>query len=452
MTEIRYEPHEPKYIGQDMMEFVANAKFEDLPAEVVKRAKHIVMDDIACTLAGRKTRQMYGITWDHYADGVSGEVTPVGCDFKTNAATAAFLNATHAQTHDFNDGLNNSGMLGGAYHPGRTVVSVALAVGQQVHATGKDVLLAVVLGIEAASRMRNPAHKSTTADCYSAAVVAAKLMGGNAQQIRSACTLAAFIGDAGFCTKPAYNKSKPNGKNAGHTTNVLQYSYLARAGVEAATLAMMGYEGTDLCDNNAIASRYYTCGLGKEYNCMDMYFKPWPTCRKTHGAIAAALTLRDEYGVKAEDIKSIKVFQQTTGMYVNTPITTDMDQFGGYFSLQYTVTCALLDGNVELKHYRWPDRRFPQKYVDFSKKITVIADNGLDGHNAISPNHAIVEVELNDGKILSAYCKYPLGSEPNGMTDEQREQKLRNCAEDMTEAQKNELVNWIMTLDKLEAM
>lgn len=452
MTEIRYEAHKEKYIGQDIMEFFANTRFEDLPADVVKRAKHIVMDDIACTLAGRKTRQMYDITLDHYAAGVSGDVTPVGCDFKTNAATAAFLNATHAQTHDYNDGLNNSGMLGGAYHPGRTVVSVALAVGQQVHASGKDVLLAVVLGIEAASRMRNPAHKSTTADCYSAAVVAAKLMGGNAEQIRSACALAAFIGDAGFMSKVPYNKSKPGGKNAGHTTNVLQYSYLARAGVEAATLAMMGFEGPELCDNNAIASRYYTCGLGKEYNCMDMYFKPWPTCRKTHGAISAALTLRNEEGVKPEDVKAIRVFQQTTGMYVNTPISTEMDQFGGYFSLQYTVSCAMLDGNVELKHYRWPDRRFPQKYVDFSKKITVVADNGLDGHNAISPNHAIVEAELNDGRVISVYCKYPLGSEPNGMTDEQREEKLRYCAEDMTEEQKDELVAWIMNLDTLEAM
>ena len=55
-----------------------------LPAEVVKRAKHIVMDDIACTLAGRKTRKMYGIEWDHFAAGVAGEVTPIGCDFKTS--------------------------------------------------------------------------------------------------------------------------------------------------------------------------------------------------------------------------------------------------------------------------------------------------------------------------------------------------------------------------------
>ena len=452
MFELRNKPHKEKYIGQEMMEFVANAKFEDLPAEVVKRAKHIVMDDIACTLAGRKTRLMYGIQWDHFAEGVSGTVTPIGCDFKTNAATAAFLNACHAQTHDFNDGLNNSGMLGGAYHPGRTVVSVALAVGQQVHASGKDILLAVVMGIEAASRMRNPAHKSTTADCYSAAMTAGKLMGLNAEQLLNACTLAAYIGDVGFFAKPGYGACSANAKNAGHTLNVMQYAYLSRAGVEAANLAKMGFQGGTLCDNNAIASRYATCGLGKEYNVMDMYFKPWPTCRKTHGAIAATLELREKHGVKAEDVKSVKIFQQTTGMYVNTPINTTMDQYGGYFSLQYIVSCAMLDGNVELKHYRWPDRCFPQKYVDFSKKITVVADNGLDGHNAISPNHAIVEVELNDGKILSMYCKYPLGSEPNQMTDAQFEQKLRNCAEEMTTEQQDKLVNWIMTLDTLEAM
>jgi len=54
--------------------------------------------------------------------------------------------------------------------------------------------------------------------------------------------------------------------------------------------------------------------------------------------------------------------------------------------------------------------------------------------------------------VLSMYCKYPLGSEPNQMSDAQFEQKLRNCAEDMTVEQQDKLVNWIMTLDTLEAM
>jgi 2-methylcitrate dehydratase PrpD len=77
-------------------------------------------------LAGYQTRKQYDISLEYMAK-VKGEVRPVGMDLTTDAASAAFLNAIHAQTHDANDGLNNSGMLGGAYHPGRTVVSVALA-------------------------------------------------------------------------------------------------------------------------------------------------------------------------------------------------------------------------------------------------------------------------------------------------------------------------------------
>ena len=33
MNKLTYEKHQPKYIGQDMMEFLANAKFEDLPED-----------------------------------------------------------------------------------------------------------------------------------------------------------------------------------------------------------------------------------------------------------------------------------------------------------------------------------------------------------------------------------------------------------------------------------
>lgn len=453
LRQLRTEKHTPKYLGQDMMSFLVNTKFEDLPDEVVLRGKHVVMDAIACMLAGRKTRLMYGTTWDHMAKETVGEVTPIGCDFKTNAAMAAFLNAQHAQSHDYNDGLNNSGMLGGAYHPGRTVVSTALAVGQEVHASGKDIILAVVLGIEVAARMRNPAHDSTVADSYSAAAVAAKLLGANEQQMRAAIALGGNLVPAKKGKAIGNNVCPANAKSANSTCNPMHYAYLNRNAVEGAKLAMMGFEGPKIDDNNALASRYYTTGLGKEYQCMDMYFKPWPCCRKTHGAIDAALALRNEHGVKAEDVAAITIYQQVTGMYVNTPINDEMDIcYGGQFSLQYTVACVFLDGNVELKHYRWADRKAPQKYIDFSRKIKVIADNGLDGHNAISPNHAIVEVEKNNGEVLSMYCRYPLGSEPNGMTQEQRVAKLRACAEDLTEEQKDQLVNWILNLDKLPAM
>ena len=451
MNKLTFEKHQPKYIGQDMMEFLANAKFEDLPAEVVTRAKHVVMDGVAVMLAGRKTREMFGTTWDHMAP--AGDVTPVGCKFKTSASMAAFLNALHAQTHDYNDGLNNSGMLGGSYHPGRTVVSTALAVGEKVHASGKDILLAVVLGIEAAARMRNPAHSSTVADSYASAVTAAKLMGADAEQFRSACTMAAFLTPGEYTKAPGWRADATDHKAANPTSNVIKYAYLNRSGVEAAELALLGYEGNGLADNNAISTRYNTCGLGKDYQCMEMYFKPWPCCRKVHGGIDAALTLKNEYGVTAEDIEAIRVFQQTTGMYVNTPFTTATDiNYGGQFSLQYNIACVFLDGNVELRHYRWPDRKAPQKYVDFGKKITVIADNGLDGHNAISPNHAIVEADLKNGKTLSVYCQYPVGAEPNGMTEEQFVAKLRTCAEDMTEAEKDALVKWILTLDEVVAL
>ena len=452
MNKLSREKHQPKYNGQELMEYIASAKFEDLPDEVVTRAKHIVMDAVACMLSGRKTRQLFDITWDYMAP--NGDIAPVGCDFKTTPAMAAFFNTCHAQTHDFNDGLNNSGMRGGAYHPGRVVVSAALAVAEKVHASGKDLLLAVVLGIEAAARMRSPKHCSLIADCYSVAVTAAKLMGGSAEQIRSACSLASFLcmvdemkeNGAGW-------KSEKGHKSAGPTMNSMKYAYLCRNSLEATELAMQGYEGSGLYDSVGASSRYATLGLGKTFECMDMYFKPWPCCRKTQGALEAALTLRNEYGVKPEDVESVRVFYQMGAMYVNSPFDANTDvNYNGQFSIQYIITCAFLDGNLELRHFRWPDRRAPEQYVEFAKKITAIADNGLDGHNAIAPNHNIVEVDLKYGETLSLYCEHPLGAEPNPMSEEQRIAKLRMCAEDMTEVEKDRLVNWILSLDKLESL
>lgn len=453
MNELRYEKHTPKYQGQEFMEFVANARYEQLPNEVVTRIKHVIMDTVACMYAGRTTRKLFNTTLDFMAEPVSGTVSPVGCELKTSAPMAAFLNAVHAQTHDFNDGLNNSGMLGGAYHPGRSVVSTALAVGQEVHASGKDIILAIALGIEAAARMRNNKMGSYVADSYSVAVTAGKLYGLTPDQLYSAVARAAYFSPA------SATKSSPSLVKAtefecrSQTTNVLSYGYIARNSIEATQFAKRGFKTNDLDDNNALSTRFATCGLGTTYECMNMYFKPWPCCRKTHGAIDAALTLRNKHGVKAEDITAIRIYQQVTGMYVNEPFTEEHDMnYGGQFSLQYVVSCAFLDGSVELRHFRRPNRKAPPEILEFSKKITVHADNGLDGHNAIAPNHSIVEVDLKDGRTLSMYCPYPLGSEPNGMTEAQRIEKLRTCAETLTETEKDALVAWILTLDDLEQL
>ena len=50
------------------------------------------------------------------------------------------------------------------------------------------------------------------------------------------------------------------------------------------------------------------------------------------------------------------------------------------------------------------------------------------------------------------YCQYPLGSEPNGMTEEQRIEKLRYCADVLTEQEKDTLVNWILKLDEVASL
>ena len=78
--------------------------------------------------------------------------------------------------------------------------------------------------------------------------------------------------------------------------------------------------------------------------------------------------------------------------------------------------------------------------------------NALADNNAISPNHCIVEVDLNDGRMLSVYAQYPLGAEPNAMTEEQFIAKLRTCAEALSETEKDALVSWILKLDEVAAL
>ena len=63
--------------------------------------------------------------------------------------------------------------------------------------------------------------------------------------------------------------------------------------------------------------------------------------------------------------------------------------------------------------------------------------------------------EIAKGKdfyMLVDHKPVGIGAEPNGMTVEQFVAKLRTCAEDMTETEKDALVNWILTLDEVAAL
>jgi 2-methylcitrate dehydratase PrpD len=133
--------------------YVADLKFDDIPPEVLERAKVLTLDFLGSAIRARQdaesTPSLLKMLESLALDG-NGHSTVFG-DTKTwTPAVAALLNGALGHSLDFDDTHADSSL-----HPSAPVVPAAFAVGELVGASGRDVLTAIVAGYEVCCRLGN---------------------------------------------------------------------------------------------------------------------------------------------------------------------------------------------------------------------------------------------------------------------------------------------------------
>ena len=139
-----------------LAELVAHTSYEDLPPEVVERAKVVLLDTLSCAVAGY-TKAPEECGWIiRMAKELGGapESTIWMDGTKVSALAAALANSCMVHTIDFDDTHLES-----VAHLGSSLLGAVLALGEKCHATGKEILTAFVLGFEVAARVGNSVNK-----------------------------------------------------------------------------------------------------------------------------------------------------------------------------------------------------------------------------------------------------------------------------------------------------
>ncbi len=121
----------------------AGLRFEDLPAEVVMRAKQRVLDTIGCLVAGYDAGIASEIRNYVLAQGGAAEATLLPGGQQTTVSHVCMAHATYMHGLELTDAAPR-----GTCHPGNEVVPPALAYAEKLHRSGADVLAAVVAGYE----------------------------------------------------------------------------------------------------------------------------------------------------------------------------------------------------------------------------------------------------------------------------------------------------------------
>lgn len=294
-----------------LAEYVAQAKFENLPAEVVQRAKQLLLDHVGVALLS--TRTEWGRIALKYAQEFSAvdECTVYGQTWKSSAQHAALANGLCAHGYELDDSYE-----GGFCHPGAPTIPAALAVVEKRRGSGRDLLLSMAMGYEVMGRISralgrelNKVHHATAqVGVFGATAAAARAMGLDSDRTTNALGLAGSMasGLMEFTEDPK-----------GTMVKRLYGGWPSQSGVAAAWLAAEGYTGPSsiiegrfgflrsISPNFQLAS--ITAGLGEDYQVMHTVFKPYASCRAFHPMVEGIVELREAHGLTAENLERLDV-------------------------------------------------------------------------------------------------------------------------------------------------
>jgi 2-methylcitrate dehydratase PrpD len=439
-----------------LSEFCRDLAFDDLPKDVVHKAKLCVLDYVA---------NVYGSLFLDAARNTAGYVKSLGgppraschgLGFKAGVEEAAFLNGTLAEAIEAQDGLRFGGN-----HPGTAVIPAAFACAENKGLDGRALLAAVAAGYEAANRAAAAVHPrhtlsgflpTGTTSTFGAAAAAGRLLGLSGDAFISA------VGNAGYLLP----LSMAEQLMGGYTIKIVQGGQAASAGIRAASLAGAGLtgipgvlEGTQLgggfakitIDQEPYLDRI-TDRLGEHYTIMDIYFKPYTACRHTHGAAQAALELASAENISPDDIEAVEVFTYGIALIaVGKKVVLNDSFVNAQFSIPYVASVCLFDrelGPAQLAESRLADK----KLIDFTKKVTVTYDDEL---NSLYPEKTASSITLTtkDKRTLTRKVEIPKGDPRDPMEAGDLAEKIHRFAGDRDKKQLDRVIDMIMGLETL---
>ncbi|MFH1381845.1 MAG: MmgE/PrpD family protein [Chloroflexota bacterium] len=404
-------------------------------AKITREAKEAglrsIIDCLGVALAGQ--REEASRILSHYADySRQQEAGVIGGGFKTTAELAAWINGTQSHALDYDDYFS----LGGStpYHPTTVILPAVLAVAEEVHAPGQDVLLAYITGFEVEATLAAICarrqydlgwHTTSTLGSPGAAAAVAKLLKLDRNEIRMALGIASSL-------------SSGLRKNFGTMTKPLHAGNGARNGVIAARLAQQGFTAdNNILDNPLGFDEVLTGGTEPEVDKATMEdregfyivapgaaLKPYPSCAYTHWAIDAALKIRNEVRFVPGEIVEVECHTSSAlpNLLIHSRPTTPLE---GKFSLEYCVAIALLDNVVSLKQFT-VERVNDTAVQALLRKVKYV--HPVEFGSGLTNLRGKVVVKLGSGQTCSQEVNKAKGSPENPLTTEAIMSKYRDCA------------------------
>jgi len=443
-------------VTYDLVEFAVKTTYDSLPYDVVEKTKLLILDTLACCVAGSSALGVKEVVELISKWNGEKESTVLIYGFKVPSLFAAFANSVMAHARDLDDTHDFA-----VIHCCAPILPAALSLAEYNNCNGKDLIESTAVAVEVLCRAGIGSPKpqvkgwfhTTTLGCMASSIAAGKLLGLNMEQIMNAVGISysQFAGNQQCLIE-------------GSLTKRIQPAFAAKTGVFSALLAAKGITGPkDVLEGPYGFYKLYLDGkydrdaildgLGEKFEMLNLSLKYYPSCRATHAAIDAALSLRQEENIKADQIDEVLVHV--------TPLTYSLagrpyrirenPEVDAQFSIPYTVARAFIRGDVFIDDFVDEKLRDPET-IELAGKVKVLVNPELKESGAFLPLK--MEVKMKNGKVYRKQINALRGSPEKPMSMEECIEKFNKCVKhsikQLSPEKQKKIVEMISQLEKLD--
>jgi aconitate decarboxylase len=440
-----------------MAEFIANLRYENIPAEVRQRVKLLMLDSLGCALYGAK------LQWSRILQQRLGELDTSsmnavwGTGQRLSAPHAALVNGTQVQGFELDD-VHRQGML----HVGSVVLPALIAVTEfKKNLSGREFLTAAVAGYEIGPRvgicmgpehLEQGFHTGATFGVFSAAAGAARGLKLDADKTVHALGIAGT--QAAGLMAAQYGAMVKRMHSGRSSQSGLYGALLAEAGFTGIVNVFESEYGGFCTTFSRSTDRFkiaeLTAGFGSVWQTMGIALKFYSCVASNHTTLDALRLMQEEHPFAAGDVNKIVVHcTQATAVHVGWKYQPQ-GLTSAQLNLPYCVATLLLDGDVFVDQFS-EDRVADPARMALAEKVEVREDRAYTAQGSKSRHLVRVEVHLASGKKMERIVAAGRGNENNFASEADVIAKFEKLAiHALPKAQVGELRDAMLGLENLK--
>jgi 2-methylcitrate dehydratase PrpD len=383
-------------LSRQLALWVTRLRYEDLPPEVVDRAKGVTLHCLASVLLGSKTgpgRQAVKLVKDE-EDGVRK-----GATIMVDGATATKAGAAYANSE--------MALAGGKFdtfrmltHPGTSIIPGAIVAAESAGASGEELLTGIAAGYEVMERlaadfiptvMSRGFHPGPVFGIFGPAVAAAKIMGLDAEQVNSTIALCASLAAGNVEGIRSGGKALREGAAVRNAMLAVALAQQGHVGGETVLEGEAGFYHSYTGNNQGRLAYSFTGDtraslekiaqdLGEHWYFLETLYRIYHTAGYNIAHIDVTAMLCEEHGIRPQDVERVEAVVNWLETQYPSPAFPSRREDGAArpgSTAYFTAYGIVKRGYPVLRGQAIDPAEDPPEVLELMKKVTIVPSHEM---------------------------------------------------------------------------